>query len=161
MSPAARAQADSSTVTFHSGRSRVALAHALSTSVRPGNRTGPLWRHSTVSIFPPVAYVVIATLGNPRHLVWPAGFCPDRWVAGRAQLQCGHLAVRQAPPRFPFSIFHFTAFGYRLRDTRCPSTSSEPGLIVSGSHGEQFQWQCVKNESAFSWKSKTRKGDPP
>ncbi|KAJ1098529.1 hypothetical protein NDU88_003639 [Pleurodeles waltl] len=98
ISPAACARADSSVIAFHPGRFRLALAHALGTSVRPSNHTGPVWRCLTASIFPPVTCAVIATLGNPRHWVWPTGFCPDRWVAGGAPLQCGHLAARQAPP---------------------------------------------------------------
>ncbi|KAJ1190712.1 hypothetical protein NDU88_000034 [Pleurodeles waltl] len=79
---------------------RPALAHAPRTSARHSNQTGPRRSLLAVSIFTPVAYTVVATLGNLRHRVWPAGFCQDRWVAGGALLQCGHLAAQQAPPPF-------------------------------------------------------------
>ncbi|KAJ1164192.1 hypothetical protein NDU88_004637 [Pleurodeles waltl] len=74
----ARSQAGESTVTFSSGLGHPAPANAPRTSARPRAHAGPYRSRPAVSIFSPVVCVVVATLGNSRHGVWPTGFCQDR-----------------------------------------------------------------------------------
>ncbi|KAJ1158118.1 hypothetical protein NDU88_010812 [Pleurodeles waltl] len=78
VSPTARSQAGDSAVTFSSGLGRPAPAYAPWTSARPRTHTGPFWSRPAVSISSSVVCIVVATLGNSRHRVWPTGFCQDR-----------------------------------------------------------------------------------